>query len=137
MLATLPFENYGNFQTILRAATKTRLQVFLHNLINGEKLRPGDPLPSESTLPRKYDVKRSTIRGVAEVLRNEGIVVTAGLRLIRDARSTPVAHRICDVRSDSGVQPGPTSDDCTQTIAAPRVCCQRPASWTWFGRALR
>jgi GntR family transcriptional regulator len=53
-----------------------QLAGILRKQIEAGKIRPGDPLPSESSLQQEYGVARGTIRKAIEMLRDHGLVVT-------------------------------------------------------------
>jgi GntR family transcriptional regulator len=53
-----------------------QLATILRKRIESGKIRPGDPLPSETTLQQEYGIARGTIRRAIEVLRDQGLVVT-------------------------------------------------------------
>ncbi|CCH15818.1 GntR family transcriptional regulator [Micromonospora lupini] len=44
--------------------------------IESGKLKPRQPLPSESTLQQEYGVARGTVRSAVRLLRERGLVVT-------------------------------------------------------------
>ncbi len=51
-----------------------QLQLDLRRLIEGGRLRPGDAVPSESELQRRYRVSRITVRRALAELEREGLV---------------------------------------------------------------
>ena len=53
-----------------------QLARILRDRIQSGELRPGDPLPSESTLAQTFDVGRDAVRDALALLRSEGLVVT-------------------------------------------------------------
>jgi GntR family transcriptional regulator len=50
---------------------------FISDAIRDGRLRPGEPLPSETALAEYLQVSVDTIRAGLQVLRDEGVVVTA------------------------------------------------------------
>lgn len=52
-----------------------QLAGLLRDEITTGRLRPGQPLPSETTLQQEYGIARNTIRRAVALLRAEGLVV--------------------------------------------------------------
>jgi GntR family transcriptional regulator len=53
-----------------------QLAAVLRQMIESGKLKPRDPLPSESTLQQEYGVSRGTIRKALAELRADDLIVT-------------------------------------------------------------
>ncbi|MEU3457829.1 GntR family transcriptional regulator [Micromonospora sp. NPDC006766] len=64
-----------------------QLADLLAKQIEEGKLKPRQPLPSESTLQQEYGVARGTVRAAVRLLRERGLVVTL------PARGTYVAEK--------------------------------------------
>jgi DNA-binding GntR family transcriptional regulator len=50
---------------------------FISDAVKDKRLQPGEPLPSETALAEYMQVSVDTIRSGLQVLRDEGVVVTA------------------------------------------------------------
>jgi GntR family transcriptional regulator len=99
----------------------------LRERITGERLEPGDRLPSEPELARVLGISRASLREGIALLEEDGVV-----RRLRGS-GTYVAHR-SGVRNDlsrnfsvsslieaMALQPGSRSDECAAELAPPRV----------------
>jgi len=109
-------------QSLGHAVAKT-----LRERIAGERLEPGDRLPSEPELARVLGISRPSLREGIALLEEDGVV-----RRLRGS-GTYVAHR-SGVRNDlsrnfsvsslieaMALQPGSRSDECAAELAPPRV----------------
>ena len=99
----------------------------LRERIAGERLEPGDRLPSEPELARVLGISRASLREGIALLEEDGVV-----RRLRGS-GTYVAHR-SGVRNDlsrnfsvsslieaMALEPGSRSDECAAELAPPRV----------------
>lgn len=57
-----------------RGVTYRQIAAELRADIRDGRLRPGQPLPSETTLQQRYGIARQTARAAVDVLRTEGLV---------------------------------------------------------------
>ncbi|MEO3872353.1 GntR family transcriptional regulator [Nonomuraea sp. B12E4] len=73
------------------------------------ELKAGDPVPSEATLEKDYEIARTTARRVARELREQGLVYTVQGEgtfvgrpgTPRSPRKTPIYQKIADDVADS------------------------------------
>lgn len=52
----------------------------LEKMIRSGQLKPGEKLPSETTLVQETGVARTTVRHALEALRDKGLIITAAAR---------------------------------------------------------
>lgn len=70
----------GVIDPVAPTALYVQLADLLAARIEAGEYRPGDPLPSESTLQQEYGLARGTVRSAVRLLRERGLVATAPQR---------------------------------------------------------
>ena len=103
------------FEPLVPQPAYGRVAAAIEQRILDRRLRPGDPLPTETDLARQFGVNRSTVREALRRLESGGLVGRdAGakrLRVTRPARSDTASRaaffarrsRIAGVRPASGI----------------------------------
>ncbi|MEM6332062.1 MAG: substrate-binding domain-containing protein [Planctomycetota bacterium] len=70
------------------APAQARAMAFIRDQIEGQGLREGDPLPSETAISRELSVSRGTVRSAFSVLQQKGLI-EAGQGRVRRVRRVP------------------------------------------------
>ena len=68
---------YNNHRgnTSMNISVYKKLKDELKSLIEARKMLPGEPLPSENQLARKYKISRSSVRLALHELEDEGLII--------------------------------------------------------------